>query len=263
MKKTNYFSHDSSARNDDKIIAVRMRHGAAGYAVYFMLLERLREDENYSSVKDYNIIAFDFRVSSEVVKSVVEDFGLFSFTEDGKRFYSDKFSQRMRMKDEVSNKRSEAGKKGGNPNFKKGETNPYYDLNNQKDNQMLIEKINKNENLLIGEINKKSKVKESKVNLKEKEKEKSENAKRFTPPSLSEVENYISEKKYSVDAEAFIAFYTAKDWYIGKNKMKDWRAALITWQKREKNHETNKRNTYGVGSDVSYKDYGEDDLPFS
>lgn len=74
-----------------------------------------------------------------------------------------------------------------------------------------------------------------KVNTKEKEKEK---PKRFLPPSLDEVENYISEKGYSVDAEAFIAFYTAKNWFIGKNKMKDWRAAIVTWQKRENDKKT-------------------------
>ena len=83
MKKTNYFSHDSNARNDDKILAVRMELGAEGYGIYFMLLERLREDSKYMSIRDYNMIAFDFRTSVDKIKSIVEDFGLFIFTEDG------------------------------------------------------------------------------------------------------------------------------------------------------------------------------------
>ena len=111
-KNSSYFSHDSNARNDEKILAVRMRHGAEGYGIYFMLLERLRDEADYMSVKDYNMLAFDFRVSAEKVKSVVEDFGLFSFSEDGKKLYSDSFLNRMRIKDETKKSLSEAGKKG-------------------------------------------------------------------------------------------------------------------------------------------------------
>lgn len=103
-----YFSHDSNARNDDKLIRLRMKHGAAGYGVYFMILERLREETDYVSVKDYNIIAFDFRVDAALVKSVVEDFGLFVFTDDGKGFYSESFLKRMEIKDAVRNKRKDA-----------------------------------------------------------------------------------------------------------------------------------------------------------
>ncbi len=113
VKTTNYFSHDSNARNDEKLLRLRMRHGAAGYGVYFMILERLREKVDYMSVKDYNMIAFDLRVDAALVKSVVEDFGLFAFTDDGKCFYSESFSRRMGMKDAVKIKRSEAGKRGG------------------------------------------------------------------------------------------------------------------------------------------------------
>lgn len=108
----NYFSHDSNARNSNKLINVRMRHGAAGYGVYFMILERLREEKEYMSIKDYNMIAFDFRVDASLIKSIVEEFGLFVFTEDGKYFYSESLSRRMGIKDDVSKKRSEAGKRG-------------------------------------------------------------------------------------------------------------------------------------------------------
>ena len=109
---TNYFPHDSNARNSDKIIRLRMRHKSAGYGVYFMILERLREEPDYMSVKDYNMIAFDLREDASLIKSVVEDFGLFVFTEDGKYFYSESFKRRMEIKDEKNKKRSEAGKIG-------------------------------------------------------------------------------------------------------------------------------------------------------
>lgn len=57
---------------------------------------------------------------------------------------------------------------------------------------------------------------------------------RFVPPTLEEVQAYVVEKGYSVDAESFIAFYQSKNWYVGKNKMKDWKAAIVTWEKRER-----------------------------
>lgn len=108
----NYFSHDSNARNSDKLIHLRMKYSAEGYGIYFMILERLREEPEYMSVKDYNMLAFDLRVDSAKVKSVIEDFGLFVFTDDGKYFYSEGFKKRMEKKDETRAKLSDAGKKG-------------------------------------------------------------------------------------------------------------------------------------------------------
>lgn len=58
--------------------------------------------------------------------------------------------------------------------------------------------------------------------------------KRFTPPSLTEVKEYVNEKGYQIDAEAFIDFYESKGWMVGKNKMKDWRAAVRNWARRDK-----------------------------
>lgn len=112
MNENKYFSHDSNARNSDKILPLRMRHGAEGYGIYFMILERLREEPEYMSVKDYNMIAFDLRVDAGKVKSVIEDFGLFVFTENGKYFYSESFKRRMQRMDTKSEKLSEAGKRG-------------------------------------------------------------------------------------------------------------------------------------------------------
>lgn len=154
MKKTNYFSHDSNARNDEKILTVRMRMGAEGYGVYFMLLERLREESDYMSVKDYNMIAFDLRVDFKTIKSVVEDFGLFAFTDDGKCFYSESFNQRMNIKDASTQKRSEAGKKGMKSRWKDDKNNNVI----KHDNNV----ITKQQKQITPRIT--SKVKESKVN---------------------------------------------------------------------------------------------------
>lgn len=58
---------------------------------------------------------------------------------------------------------------------------------------------------------------------------------RFVPPTLSEVQDYIQKNNYSVDASTFIDFYTSKGWMVGSNKMKDWKAAVRTWQRKYRN----------------------------
>lgn len=56
---------------------------------------------------------------------------------------------------------------------------------------------------------------------------------RFTPPSLSELNNFIKEKSYTFSAEAFIGYYDANGWRVGKNPMRNWKGACATWQNRQ------------------------------
>lgn len=56
---------------------------------------------------------------------------------------------------------------------------------------------------------------------------------RFTPPTLDQVRAHCIEKCYTFDPEAFFAFYESKGWKVGRNPMKSWTAACVTWQKRE------------------------------
>ena len=55
---------------------------------------------------------------------------------------------------------------------------------------------------------------------------------RFTPPTVNEVQEYCSERGNNIDPQTFIDFYESKGWMVGKNKMKDWKAAVRTWEKR-------------------------------
>lgn len=56
---------------------------------------------------------------------------------------------------------------------------------------------------------------------------------RFSRPSVEDVSEYIAEKGYTVDAQHFIDYYEANGWKVGRNPMRDWRAAVRTWQQRE------------------------------
>ena len=60
---------------------------------------------------------------------------------------------------------------------------------------------------------------------------------RFVKPSIEEIEQYCIERNNGINANAFYDFYESKNWYVGKNKMKDWKAAIRTWENRysEKN----------------------------
>ena len=55
----------------------------------------------------------------------------------------------------------------------------------------------------------------------------------FHPPTVEEVKAYCLERKNKVDAVRFVDYYTANGWKVGKNPMKDWRAAVRTWERSE------------------------------
>ncbi len=65
----------------------------------------------------------------------------------------------------------------------------------------------------------------------------------FVPPTYEEVKAYCDERKNQVDANKFIDFYESKGWMIGKNKMKNWQAAVRTWEQKDKER--------GVANEVS------------
>ena len=57
---------------------------------------------------------------------------------------------------------------------------------------------------------------------------------RMTRPTLQEIESYIADHNYSVDAQRFMDYYESNGWRVGRNPMKDWRAAVRTWQHKGK-----------------------------
>ena len=115
MASKSYVSHDSNARNSKKMVRMRSRLGEgdglvalAAYGVYWMLIERLREEEDYTCDLDYEMLAFDLRADADLIRRVVEDFDLFEISEDGKTFRSHGLEERMALMEQ----KSSAGKKG-------------------------------------------------------------------------------------------------------------------------------------------------------
>lgn len=54
---------------------------------------------------------------------------------------------------------------------------------------------------------------------------------RFEPPTVEQVAAYVAERRSGVDPQKFVDFYESKGWMVGKNKMKDWKAAARTWER--------------------------------
>ena len=79
---------------------------------------------------------------------------------------------------------------------------------------------------------------EAKEKDKDKVKDKDKNniiySAKFAPPTKSQIDEYCREKGYAIDADRFIDFYESKGWMVGKNKMKDWKAAVRNWNRSQR-----------------------------
>lgn len=60
-----------------------------------------------------------------------------------------------------------------------------------------------------------------------------EKTNKFVKPTIEDIKKYCLERKNNVDANRFYDFYESKNWMIGKNKMKDWKACVRTWEQRD------------------------------
>lgn len=238
MKETFYFQHDYNARNDPKLQDVLIDLGVEGIGVFWCIIEQLYEQGGTLPIRSCKSIAFALHVDCNVVERLVHDYGLFK--NDGEKIWSESVLNRLNQRKDISDKRKLAALARWRQNLENQiqaytQTNDNPIANNA--NEMQVQTTS---NASAG--HKEKEIKE-KNNIKESNKEKHETAKRFVPPTLEEVKARIKEMNYTFDAEAFIAFYQSKNWMVGKNKMKDWKAAMVTWQKRE--YEFPKRKNQG------------------
>lgn len=80
---------------------------------------------------------------------------------------------------------------------------------------------------------------------------------KFIPPTVEEVAAYCRERDNKVDASRFVDFYTTKGWMVGKNKMKDWKSAVRTWERNSSGYQKPatpqiNRNDYDNGTQVPW-----------
>tara|TARA_R110002111_G_scaffold262645_1_gene339700 strand:+ start:748 stop:1368 length:621 start_codon:yes stop_codon:yes gene_type:complete len=77
---------------------------------------------------------------------------------------------------------------------------------------------------------------------------------RFLKPTIIDIKKYCTERKNNVDCETFFDFYESKDWLIGKNKMKNWKACVRTWEKRNKINNNDRTTAHRFEEDEDYGD---------
>ena len=151
----------------------------------------------------------------------------------------------------ISEKRSEAGKRGGRPL----KNNELKESNEKQKKQLLSEKSKKsncplNDNVNDNDISFLEKKKQkSDVAVSDLENESSESPietiqtpkeqsgggrKKFTIPTPEEVQAYCDERKNGILGQQFCDFYSSKGWRVGSQPMKDWKAAVRTWEMRRK-----------------------------
>ena len=111
MKKT-YFNHDSTARNDYRIVKMRSKLGMEGYGIFWAILEMLFTEENKLCVDDYDSLAFGLQCDPKLLKQVIEDFDLFIIEDNC--FYSRRLNNQIEEINNKSNKAKENAKKRWN-----------------------------------------------------------------------------------------------------------------------------------------------------
>ena len=110
-KDTFYFSHDYNARTDNKIMSLIFKHGMLGYGIYWAVIECLYQNDNEVAY-DLNLLSFELRVDEVVLKSVLNDFGLFIIADD--KFSSASVARRLETRETKSKQgQSAAGARWG------------------------------------------------------------------------------------------------------------------------------------------------------
>lgn len=112
-----YFDHTTNARNDEKILDMRIELGASGYGVWWMLLEKLAAEKDHMLELNIRRLAWDLREDEELIRKVIMDYGLFRTCKDeetGKElFWNERMESRMAHIEGVRKAKSEAGKASG------------------------------------------------------------------------------------------------------------------------------------------------------
>lgn len=217
-----YFTHDSNAKDDPKCVLLIEQLGMEGYGIYWMLIETLRDQPDYTyPVANIPALARRYNTSAEKVRTVVYNYALFTVKED-RIFFSESLNRRMQLFNERRAKRSEAGRLGNAARWGVSQTHR---------NAMAMQ----SQSLAI-------KVKESKIKkLSNESKESADKprngtAKRtaFVAPEIEEVKGFfLAICGTETDAECFYDHFTANGWRAGRNPMKDWKAAARNWVRRK------------------------------
>ena len=204
-----------------------MEFGFEGVGIWWTVVELMHSQADGKFEKFpafYSGLAYTLGISEEKVKAffqaLISRFNL--FREDDRYIWSERVQSNLRERLEKRLKKVEAGRMGG---VKSGESRS---------------KLKHNEAVL--EANE-SKVKERKGKDSEAVPSEPSKISRFIKPTVELITAYCTERNNNINGSAFFDFYESKGWLVGKVPMRDWKAAVRTWEKNE----------YGGGSKKEVK----------
>lgn len=199
-----YFPHDTDAASDEKIEPLLMLYGAKGYALYFVLLERIYRQENFeldvSDAETVQLFCMKLQITEQEYHSIIA-----TCLKRG-AFDADAYNERQVLTSKGVKKRAEIV-------VQKRES-----MRNKVTAAETVQELGNN-----AAKTPQSKVKESKGKRV---------VKTFIPPTVDEVSAYCKERENGIDPQRFVDSNTSKGWVIGKSRtpMKDWKAAIRTWE---------------------------------
>lgn len=198
-----WFKHDSAAQMDAKLRKLRAKYGMEGYGLYWYCLELIAQNVEKHNLTfelehDAEVIAMDVNLGLTLVEDMMRymvSLNLFEMSESGVVTCLKMLTRTDEYTQKLINKSESVGRVSGQ----------------KPEKSELIEEKRREE--------------------KRKDITSPGRAKKFIPPSVSQVREYCQERKNGIDPQRFVDSYQAKDWMIGKSKMKDWQAAVRTWEK--------------------------------
>lgn len=210
-KGLDYFSHDCQYDNELKYIIAL--HKAEGYMVFFELLRKIYAENGYYLNADKKVLALfsnEINVSIENINAIIND------CVNENIFNSDLFSKyNILTSKSIQERYFDAIKRRKEVDIIRA-----YIL--IKDVNIYLENVNIN--YLNADKSTQSRVEYSRV----------EYSRVFKKPTISEIKEYCQKRKNNIDPERFYNFYQSKGWVVGKAKMKDWMAAVRTWENKDK-----------------------------
>ena len=186
-------------------------------------------------------------IQGEVLTAIME-YGLNGVTTENQKPITKAMFALIKPQLDANNQRFENGKKGGRPkancnqtetktkpkqNQNKTKPEPNVNVNDNVNDISFLEKKKQKSDVAVSDLENENS--ESPLETLQVPKEQSGGGrKKFTIPTPEEVQAYCDERKNGILGQQFCDFYSSKGWKIGKEPMKDWKAAVRTWEMRRK-----------------------------
>ena len=217
-------------------------------------------------------------IQGEVLTAIME-YGLNGVTTENQKQITKAMFALIKPQLDANNQRFENGKKGGRPkancNQTETETKPKQNRNKTKpepnvnvndnvndNNISFLEKKKQKSDVAFSDLENENENSESPIETLQTPKEQSGGGrKKFTIPTPEEVQAYCDERKNDISGQQFCDFYSSKGWKVGSQPMKDWKAAVRTWEIRRKDQSppiTQSQAQISTPKRIRFDEYGNE-----